>query len=441
MNQDLFSIPEQIAADYSENALWVAYSGGVDSHVLLHLLASSDLIDLSRLHAIHIDHGLQADSELWVSHCEQVASGLNVGFHCVRVAVNEVSKLGLEAAARAVRYQAIADNVPAGDVVLLAQHQEDQAETFLLQLLRGAGVKGLSGMSSDFMLEGKHVVRPLLAISQGEVVVYAQEHGLVWVEDPSNIDTGFNRNYLRQCVWPLLEARWPSAAKSLSRSATYCAEADALLSELASIDFLTMGVDLSEATIPVTALLDLSPARARNLIRYVLGELDLAMPSAVILQRILDEVCLAAEDRVPVVSWANIDARRYRDTLYFLSPQIDQDPTEYHLCSGPGDILLSDGRVMTWLEVEKVGISEALFEQGLKLGFRQGGETIQLVGHAHHKSLKQLYQEWAIPPWEREHIPLLFCGDRLLAVVGYGFSEKCALLTGQKGYFPLIEVV
>jgi len=441
VNQDLFSIPEQIAADYSENALWVAYSGGVDSHVLLHLLASSDLIDLSRLHAIHIDHGLQADSELWVSHCEQVASGLNVDFHCVRVAVNEISKLGLEAAARAVRYQAIADNVPAGDVVLLAQHQEDQAETFLLQLLRGAGVKGLSGMSSDFMLEGKQVVRPLLAISQGEVVVYAQEHGLAWVEDPSNTDTGFNRNYLRQRVWPLLEARWPSAAKSLSRSATYCAEADALLSELASIDFLTMGVDLSEAAIPVTALLDLSPARARNLIRYVLGELDLAMPSAVILQRILDEVCLAAEDRVPMVSWANIDARRYRDTLYFLSPQIDQDPTEYHLCSGPGDILLSDGRVMTWLEVEKVGISEALFEQGLKLGFRQGGETIQLVGHAHHKSLKQLYQEWAIPPWEREHIPLLYCGDRLLAVVGYGFSEECALLTGQKGYFPLIEVV
>jgi len=441
VNQDLFSVPEQIAADYSENALWVAYSGGIDSHVLLHLLASSDLIDLSRLHAIHIDHGLQADSELWVSHCEQVASGLNVDFHCVRVAVNEVSKLGLEAAARAARYQAIADNVPAGDVVLLAQHQEDQAETFLLQLLRGAGVKGLSGMSSDFMLEGKQVVRPLLAISQGEVVVYAQEHGLAWVEDPSNTDTGFNRNYLRQRVWPLLEARWPSAAKSLSRSATYCAEADALLSELASIDFLTMGVDLSEATIPVTALLDLSPARARNLIRYVLGELDLAMPSAVILQRILDEVCLAAEDRVPVVSWANIDARRYRDTLYFLSPQIEQDPTECHLCSGPGDILLSDGRVMTWLEVEKVGISEALFEQGLKLGFRQGGETIQLVGHAHHKSLKQLYQEWAIPPWEREHIPLLFCGDRLLAVVGYGFSEKCALLTGQKGYFPLIEVV
>jgi tRNA(Ile)-lysidine synthase len=441
VNQDLFSITEQIAAHYSEHALWVAYSGGVDSHVLLHLLASSDLIGLSRLHAIHIDHCLQADSEHWARHCEQVASGLNVDFHCVRVAVDDIPKLGLEAAARSVRYQAIADNVPAGGVVLTAQHQEDQAETFLLQLLRGAGVKGLSGMAADFMHEGKQVLRPLLAISQSEIVAYAEEHGLAWVEDPSNADTGFNRNYLRRRVWPLLEARWPSAAKSLSRSATYCAEADALLSELASIDFLTMGVDLSERVIPVTALLDLSPARARNLIRYVLGELGLAMPSAIILQRILAEVCLAAEDRVPMVSWANIEARRYRDTLYFLSPQIEQDPTEYHLCNEPDDMLLSDGRALTWLEVDKVGISEALFEQGLKLGFRQGGETIQLVGHAHHKSLKQLYQEWAIPPWEREHIPLLFCGDTLLAVIGYGFSEQCTLLLGQKGYFPLIEVV
>jgi len=439
VTDDLSLIAEQIAADYSERALWVAYSGGVDSHVLLHLLASSDQIDSSRIHAIHIDHGLQADSQDWAKHCQQIAGGLKIDFHCVRVAVNDIPQLGLEAAARNARYQAIADTVPAGDVVLTAQHQEDQAETLLLQLLRGAGVKGLSAMAAAFSLEGKQVVRPLLAISQAAIEDYAERHALSWVEDPSNADTKLNRNYLRKNVLPSVVARWPSAAKSLSRSASYCAEADVLLSELAALDLQTMGVDVSARQLSVQALLGLSPARARNVIRTVLAELRLAMPSAMMLERILNELCLAADDKMPLVAWANVEVRRYRDTLYFLWPELAQDKTEQHLCYGPETVLLSDDRQLTWLDVDKVGISDALFKQGLRLGFRQGSEAIQLVGHGHHKSLKQLYQEWAIPPWERNRIPLLFSGDELLAVVGYGFSEQCVLSPGQKGYLPLIK--
>lgn len=441
MRQDLSFIAEQIVAKCPEHPIWIAFSGGVDSHVLLHLLASSGLLELTRLHAVHVNHGLHADSQQWASHCQQAAADLEIDFHCVQVEVNDISTLGIEAAARQARYQGIAEKVPSGSIVLTAQHQEDQAETLLLQLLRGAGVKGLSGMAFESLLENKLLLRPLLETSQAVILAYADQHKLTWVEDPSNTDTRLNRNYLRHRVWPAIVQRWPSAAKSLSRSASYCAESDELLSELAALDLLALDVHVSEQRLPISALLTLSPARARNLIRYVLAELDLVMPPAVALNRILDEICRAGEDKIPIVTWANIEVRRYQDSLYFLCYQLEQDANEQHLCSTADDVLLSDGRQLNWIEVDKLGISEALMKQGLRLGFRQGGEVIQLAGHGHHKSLKHLCQEWSIPPWERGRIPLLFQGDTLLVVMGYGLSEQCVLLPGQKGYFPLLKAV
>lgn len=441
MGQDLSFIAEQIAAKCPEHPIWVAFSGGVDSHVLLHLLACSELLESTRLHAVHVNHSLHVDSQHWAAHCQQVAANLEIDFHCVQVVVNNIPTLGLEAAARQARYQAIAGKVPSGSIVLTAQHQEDQAETLLLQLLRGAGVKGLSSMAFESLLEDKQLQRPLLEISQTAILAYADQHKLTWVEDPSNTDTCLNRNYLRHRVWPSIVQRWPSAAKSLSRSASYCAESDDLLSELAALDLLALDVQIGEQRLPISALLSLSPARARNLIRYVLAQLNLTMPPAVALNRILDELCPAAEDKTPVVTWANIEVRRYQDSLYFLCYQLEQDMNEQHLCSAAEDVLLSDGRQLTWFEVDKLGISEALMKQGVRLGFRQGGEVIQLAGHGHHKSLKHLCQEWAIPPWERGRIPLLFQGDTLLVVVGYGLSEQCVLSPGQKGYFPLFKTL
>lgn len=441
MAKDLSLVAEEVAAKCCERSVWVAYSGGVDSHVLLHLLASSRRITSSQLHAIHIDHGLHYNSSDWVTHCQQVADNLKIHFHAVQVDVKNISALGLEAAAREARYHAIAGKVPTGDVVLTAQHQDDQAETLLLQLLRGSGVKGLSGMAGEFSLDGKQVLRPLLSITQSEILAYAERHNLVWLDDPSNTDIEFNRNYLRHCVWPSVIERWPSAANSISRSASYCAESDSLLAELAALDLQAMDCDVMDRRLPISDLLALSPARARNLIRYVLAALNLAMPSAVVLQRILDELCLAAVDKMPLVVWDDAELRRYQDYLYFLQPQSEQDPTEQHFFSKTDDVLLFDGRQLSWLEVDKLGVSKALFEQGLRLSFRQGGEVIWLAGHSHHKSLKNLYQEWSVPPWERGRIPLLFQGNTLLVVMGYGFSQHCVLAEGEKGYFPLIKAV
>jgi tRNA(Ile)-lysidine synthase len=439
MTQDLSLVIEQIAVDYPDNALWIAYSGGVDSHVLLHLLASSDRFNRLQLHAIHIDHGLQADSAKWADHCQGIATALNIDFHCVRVGVNHIAELGVEAAAREARYQAIDAHVPANALVLTAQHQDDQAETLLLQLLRGAGIKGLASMAAASVWQNKRLVRPLLAISQTAILAYAQQHQLDWIDDPSNADTQLNRNYIRQTVWPLIERRWPNAAKAMRRSAGHCAEASRLLSELAEIDLTELGADIEHAQLPISGLLNLSPSRARNLIRHLLAAHDFAMPSTVILRRILDEVCLADDDKMPLVTWSKCEVRRYRDVLYFLSPRRAQVTDAEHVFSAPDDAVLADGRHVSWLEVDQMGVSEALFSQGVRLAFRQGGEGICLAGHQHHKSLKQLYQEWAIPPWERGNIPLLFCNDELLVVVGYGFHQDCVLPAGEKGYIPMIK--
>lgn len=450
MTHDLTLLIEQIIATCTDKAIWVAYSGGVDSHVLLHLLANSDQVSSQRLHAIHIDHGLHSDSAQWAEHCAQTAKALGVDFRCVEVEVTDIDAKGLEAAARDARYQAIAAQLSKDDVVFTAQHQNDQAETLLLQLLRGAGPKGLSAMADSALLGETRIQRPFLSFAQSDIKAYAERHQLRWIEDPSNGDNQFNRNYLRHQVWPVITQRWPSASATLSRSAQHCAEADSLLSELAELDLAVLAdsglsdwsglaVMPDELCLPVEGLLSLSRARCRNLLRYFIAYHQWVLPAAVILQSIIDDVCLAAVDSVPMVSWSGIEVRRYQGKIYFSRPMPAHDASQSFVCHGPDELTLSDQCCITWLSVEKLGISQALFDDGLRIGFRQGGERIQLQGHQHHKSLKQLCQEWAIPPWQRDRIPLLFHADELIAVVGYGLSEQCVLAPGQQGYLPMIK--
>ncbi len=439
MSNALSLLLEQIVATCTDKAIWVAYSGGVDSHVLLHLLATSVQIPKARIRAIHIDHGLHAESAEWASHCAYVAKALGVKFHNRAVTVSNIDEKGLEAAARHARYQAIAAHLSSDDIVLTAQHRDDQAESLLLQLLRGAGPKGLSAMARVSRLGQAQLMRPFLSISQSDIKAYATRHQLQWLDDPSNEDQQFNRNYLRHKVWPFITARWPSAGATLSRSAQHCAEAESLLSELAELDLATMTIDKEASCLPVAGLLKLSRARCRNVLRYFIAQLHFALPSTVILQRIIDDVCLAAVDSAPVVCWTEAEVRRYQGQLYFLPPLSEHDATRSVLCYGPDEVVLSEHCRLGWLSVAEQGINQALFDGGLRMGFRQGGEKIQLHGQAHHKSLKQLYQAWAIPPWERDRIPLLFSGNELVAVVGYGLSDRCSLAPGEQGYLPVIK--
>lgn len=419
--------------------IWVAYSGGVDSHVLLHLLVTRLSEHHQAIHAIHIDHGLQSQSKQWTQHCADIAAELNVDFIAVEVVVDNIDSLGMEAAAREARYQALEQYLTENDILLTAQHQDDQAETLLLQLFRGAGPKGLSAMADEFQLGDVKVLRPLITESQHDILVYAQQHQLRWIDDPSNSETRWNRNYVRHTLWPAIIKRWPSAAKTLSRSAQHCAEASELLDDLAQQDLVNLACSQSIDSLPISGLLTLTAARRNNLLRFYLNLKQLPMPSTVNLQRVYDEVCLAKQDSVPLVSWAGVEVRRYQNQVYFMRPLVTGDVREFEV-NNADIIQLDPNRVLAWQTDLGKGINPSILSRGISVRFRQGGERIKLHGSDHHKSVKHLFQEWMIPPWQRDQIPLLFLGDKLIAIADYCVSESASVGHDKQGYFPVIKL-
>lgn len=430
----------QIVELSAEKRIWIAYSGGVDSHVLLHLLATSDHPQLSKVHAIHIDHGLNPDSIQWTQHCADIAASLKVEFCSLAVKVKDIDSLGVEAAARVARYQAFEQQLTQNDVLIIAQHQQDQAETLLLQLFRGAGPKGLSAMASQFQLGDVSVLRPLIKTSQADILQYAHHHQLPWIDDPSNVETRWNRNYIRHDIWPKISQRWPSAAATISRSAEHCAEAELLLAELAAQDLAELNIDSSINILPISQLLTLSTPRCRNLLRHWINSKQWPLPSTASLHKIIGEVCLAKIDSNPLVKWADIEVRRYQDQLYFMAPLLAHDNGHEFNCNSVEDTAMNGERVLSWKETLGKGLNRQLITSGLTIRFRQGGEQIQPQGQPHHKTLKHLFQQWAVPPWQRDRIPLLYCNDELIAVVGYVLAERYTVGNNEQGFLPVVKV-
>lgn len=431
--------PQQILVELNRLAagrrFCLAYSGGIDSHVLLHILANATP-SLPEFRVIHINHGLNRDAASWTEHCSKMCQALGVQFKALSVSVKDIDALGLEAAARQARYQAFSDELDADEILLTAQHQQDQAETLMLQLLRGAGPRGLSAMWPETNNNGLTILRPLLTVSKQEIRNYAELHQLEWVEDPSNNDARIKRNYLRQHIWPELQDHWPALDKTLSRSAEHCREAVVLMQELAEMDAKTVCPKPNQLSL--SALLDVSPERQRNLLRLIIEKQGLTLPSTVILQRIIDEVCHAAADKLPEVRWPGTVVRRYRDSVYIDADNITEPlPTGLHVV-GMDALNLSSEQILVWQKTAGQGLRASIIEQGLNLRYRSGGEQIRLQRHAHHKSLKTLFQEWGVPPWLREQIPLLFAGDELVAVVGYGYAEGYAANPDEQGWLPSV---
>jgi len=436
---DFDRIVEDLTQLAKGKRIWLAYSGGIDSHVLLHLLATSAKLDLKNIHAIHIDHGLSEHSKQWTQHCAEVAAGLQVKFTSIDVVVDEIETLGMEAAARKARYNAIQNCVDADDLVLTAQHQHDQAETLLLQLLRGAGPKGLAGMAKLTQLGQAQLYRPLLEISQAEIEHYAKQHNLNWIEDPSNVETRWARNYIRHDLWPVLELRWPAAAATISRSAQHCAEASELLDELAQSDLASMVI--STHSISISALLRLNTARQRNALRFFIHERGMALPSTVCLQQIIDEVCGAKQDAIPLVQWSDFEARRFQDELYLQTIEPTFDAKLILPVSATQRIQLDPQRCLIWQASLGQGFKQALLDEATDwtIRFRQGGERIQL-SETHHSSLKHLFQQWQVAPWLRDRIPLVYRQQELIAVVGYAVAYGYSVTEGELGYLPVIEL-
>ena len=306
--------------------LWVAYSGGVDSHALLDALV---YINRSKpfyfkIKAVHVNHGLSECSDQWQQHCAKTCTNLGVEFCAQKLKIICKPKESLEAKARQARYGYFASVMAPGDFLFTAHHQQDQAETLLIQLLRGAGPKGLAAMpaQTDFA-DGAHIIRPLLNIAKGEVFDYAFKRSIDWVEDESNQNNQFARNYLRNDIVPMLEKRWPSAALTLSRSARLCAESAELLDEYAeSLLQPCMVLALTEESgefdkLLISELKKLSLKQQKLVLRYYLSKNKFALPSEVKLETLIDNIFYARPDRHPRVTWADIEVSRQKDYLNF----------------------------------------------------------------------------------------------------------------------------
>jgi tRNA(Ile)-lysidine synthase len=411
------------------NRYIVAFSGGLDSTVLLHALATSARQHGVAVLAVHIDHGLQEDSEKWAEQCRSAVAALDVEFQSKRVMVDRTAGKGQEAAARDARYAALASLMSPGDWILSAHHQDDQAETLLLNLLRGSGPAGIAGIAAIRPFENGWLARPMLSFSRDSLHEYANHHDLSWIEDPSNSDGSFDRNFLRHEVLPKLESRWSGLSKRLHRSSRIAADTATLLDDLGAIDVQTLG-DRPDR-LRVDALTSLPLERQRNVLRYALRQLGLQTPSAAHLQRLLDEVVAARDDAEPVLKWSGVEIRRYRNYLYLLAADLTELPADTTVPKGCDRVELGHGLGALWLESDAaLGLDGKLLERGLELRYRQGGEKLRLVDQSHTKTLKNLLQEKSIVPWMRNRIPLVFAGDELVAVADLWLAADAASTPG-----------
>ena len=398
-----------------DQPLWLAFSGGCDSTCLLHILCQ--LTDPRNIHVIHINHQLSPHADQWEQHCQQVASSLGTTFHYTRVTTLVGCHTDIEARARAERYNAFSALLPHEATLVQGHHADDQAETTLMRLLRGSGPDGLAGIPISGWHDHFLIFRPLLGIRRAELQQYAQIHNLTWIEDESNHNTCFTRNYIRHEILPRLEKKWPAAAKNIARSAQHCVEQNALTQCILQTKVAAI-IEAKRVHIP--SLLKEPIHTQKFIIRhwqkswspYPLSSKQLAM--------LFSSVLGARTDREPNMAHDGFIIRRYREYLYAIPKEqiiLPQTPITW-APSEPSLLIPNLGVTLT----RHATRDDSLYQQPLTIRFRQGGERFHPVGRQASHPVKKLFQSWAIPPWERAYIPLVYAGKTLIAIPGYGLS-------------------
>jgi tRNA(Ile)-lysidine synthase len=390
----------------------VAFSGGLDSGVLVHALRDPRVRLGLPLLAVHVDHGLSPDSGDWAAHCTSFCAVRDIELKRVRLELRCDQGESLEACARKARYAALVERMSPGDAVLTAHHRDDQAETFLLQALRGSGVAGLASMPPARRLGNGWLLRPLLDFDRADLERFAWREGLSWVEDHTNEEVRFDRNYLRQKVLPLLRRRWPACAAALARSAAHCGEAAGLVKEQADADLRRLA---DGDILAVAPLATLPPGRQRAVLRRWLSKRGLPLPDSRRLYELRRQVTTASQDRQPLCTWAGVEVRCWRGGLY----------------AGPAMHPLSGGTRLSWDgndvlelpgELGTLELQGTMPSGGLEVRFREGGETC--ARGACHRPLKKLLQELSVPPWLRARVPLVYLDGELAAVGDFLSCER-----------------
>ncbi len=392
----------------------VAFSGGLDSTVLLHQLAcwreqSPDVT----LRAIHIHHGLSANADAWVAHCRQVCSGLEVPLEVVRVTLADEG-LGIEAHAREARYDAFRAALLPGEALVTAQHLDDQCETLLLALKRGSGPAGLSGMSVESAFAGTTLLRPLLNLRREALEQWAAKHQLRWIEDESNGDDAYDRNFLRLRVVPLLTERWSHFAEAAARSAALCGEQEDLLDELLAEELATLTG--AQGQLAIEPLLKVSDSRRGALLRRWLAGHQAKMPSRAMLERLWREVALARDDANPLVRLGDFEVRRYQQQLWWVPTYERQNATQLAWADMTQPLPLPNGDTLRFSEGADIRAPNA--DEHVSVRYTASG-TLHIVGRSGGRKLKKIWQELGVAPWLRETTPLLFYNETLIAAAGY----------------------
>jgi tRNA(Ile)-lysidine synthase len=415
------------------SGLCVALSGGLDSTVLLASLARlRDAQKISApLRAIHVDHALHADSAQWAAACRSFAAGLRVPLDEVRVDAAAAHGESPEAAARAARYGALKARLGTGEVLLTAHHADDQLETILLQWLRGGGLRAVAGMERSAAFGPGWHARPMLDFPRDVLHAWAMQAGLAWLEDPSNLDTRYDRNYLRLEVLPALRRRWPSVARTAGRVAEYAADALELEAVLAAADLRDVA---DGAALSLARLHALPDARQRAVLRAWLRRLALPAPAARTLAALRHDMKAAAADRIPSVEWPGAVVRRYRERLHAEAPLRSEFRTgEWR----PAEMLvfrLADGSSLELVADVGQGLSRARLPAAVDVAARAEGGTFQPAGAAHRRPLRKWFQDRGVLPWRRDAIPLLSAAGEIVAVADISCAAEFAARPGEPSW-------
>ena len=403
--------------------LYVGYSGGLDSSVLLTCLSAYPQLR-PKIYAVHVHHGISPNADQWALHCEQYCASLQVPFILRHVQIE--ADANMEERARTARYEVFESLLQASDALLVAHHQTDQSETLLLNILRGAGVEGLSAMPEARSCGQGILLRPLLAYARETLLTYATAQQLTWIEDESNASEQWSRSYLRLHIMPLLRAKWPAADAMMAACASHCRQASQNLKALAMLDC----EDISVTRLVLDVALISDKNRLNNLLRVWVTYHTGKAPSRVLLACIIKEVILAKVDAMPMVKVGTWTIRRYQGSLYLLSIQ-DEPVQPFQWTNFPEHIVLSKTRTLS--VTRQLGGLAISPNARVEIRRRTGGES--MVWRGQTKTLKTLFQEWGVPPWQREHIPLLYVNEVLMAVIGYAQVDSGA----EEGYTVAVD--
>ncbi len=395
----------------------IAYSGGMDSHVLLHVMARMRPRYPWRMDAIHINHHLQKQNEDWALHCRRTCRSLDVSLSIKTVDASNPGKEGLEGRARRLRYAAIQQCLGKADILLTAHHQDDQLETFLLQLFRGAGVLGLASMPPLRRFDPGWHGRPLLGFPRSALYHYAHENNLTWVEDPSNESRQMDRNFLRHEIMPTIKSRWPDVSTPVARTISIHADVQVLLDDVARQDLASCQGG-NKNILVISELQRLTPQRQRNVLRYFIRTLALPIPGSDHLSHIMSDILASRRYSIACVKWRGAEARRYRGYLH-IGPALDDFDSSVILPWRFNRPCVLQYGELTAREGKGGGLRKDCCANSLvEIRYRRGGERIRLPGHQHHHKIKKLFQGRGIPHWLREQVPFIYINDRLAMVAG-----------------------